>query len=252
MRRFWIVPAMVVATVGLAASSRHRGRGGQRCASRRVVVQQLHLSVRKVTQSGASVNFSNPQTVTNLYKQAAAGVRYLASNGPKTLRSAFRDLIAPFSQIAKINFSDPTAFSQLEILATPRYQADLHRIAAYFRRNATSRSRRRAPPRRNPRGGGAGSAGTGAQGDRTPSTSGSTSMRPCPHTDPNGHVTTSGRVSLGGVTSTWLGFDSQGAACGSSLTGMTSQWSCVDARPPGASVTPVGLPDARAASVGID
>jgi hypothetical protein len=129
MRRFWIIPATLVVTVGLAATATAAPAVRPSANSCSDLVNRY----QKVSSSASSINPSDPNAFTKVINQAITELNYLAKNAPKQLRRAFSDLARLYRPLRNVNLSNPASLSQLESLATSsRLQSDVHQIAAYF------------------------------------------------------------------------------------------------------------------------
>jgi len=136
MRRFWIIPATLVFTVGLAATATAATAATPAPPAARATANTcLNAASRfqKASSSASGINPSNPNSLSQVFTTVLNALKSLANNGPKSLRSAFRDLANLYAPLVHLNLSNPASLSQLEAFATsPRYLADLHKIAAYF------------------------------------------------------------------------------------------------------------------------
>jgi len=135
MRRFWIVSATLVMTVGLAATAATATAAGASPTARPSAVSCPNLINRyqKVSSSAAGFNPSNPTSFQQIINSAITGLNYLAKNAPKQLRNAFKDLAKLYAPLRNVNLSNPASLSQLETFATsPRFQSDIHQIETYF------------------------------------------------------------------------------------------------------------------------
>ena len=132
MRRFWIIPATLVVSFGLAATAAS--------ASAAPVVRpsanscsNLVNRYQKVSSSASGINPNNPNSFSKVINQAISELNYLAKQGPKQLRKAFSDLAKLYAPLRNVNLSNPASLQQLETFASSaRFQSDIHAIAAYF------------------------------------------------------------------------------------------------------------------------
>jgi hypothetical protein len=131
MRRFWIMVAAVLACGGLAAqtSVAYADAGSSRSAS--ASCTDLVKRYQKVNSAQAHTDLNNPKSLSALFRQGAKALNQLASTGPSQLRSAFRHLAQGFAQLAKVDFSNPSSYTQLSGFGA-QYGEDLKKIAAYF------------------------------------------------------------------------------------------------------------------------
>lgn len=84
-----------------------------------------------MSQSTASVDFTNPKSLSKAFKQEVQTLKSLAKNGPAELRASFKRLAAAFDSLSKVDFSNPNNLSQFSTFAVT-YAKDLGKIAAYF------------------------------------------------------------------------------------------------------------------------
>jgi membrane-bound lytic murein transglycosylase B len=130
MRRLWVVVAGLVAVAsvtvgsGVAAARVETQRSATSCST-------LIKNYQKTSNAASGINLSNPKSFQTAFKTAAKEIRSLASNGPSSLRPAFRHLASAYDQFAKLNFTNPAALTQLTQFSTT-YAADLAKIAQYF------------------------------------------------------------------------------------------------------------------------
>jgi len=135
MRRFWIVSATLVMTVGLAATAATATAAGAAPTGRASAVSCPSLINRyqKVSSSAAGFNPSNPTSFRQVINNAIIGLNYLANNAPNQLRNTFRDLAKLYAPLRNVKLSNPASLSRLETFATsPRFQSDIHQIETYF------------------------------------------------------------------------------------------------------------------------
>ena len=135
MRRFWIVSATLVMTMGLAATAATATAAGAAPTGRASAVSCPSLINRyqKVSSSAAGFNPSNPTSFQQVINNAISELNYLANNAPKQLRNAFKDLAKLYAPLKNVKLSNPASLSQLETFATsPRFQSDIHQIETYF------------------------------------------------------------------------------------------------------------------------
>lgn len=133
MRRFWIMVTAVLACVALAAQVgvAYASDGGTRPT---VSCSSLVKKYRTVNKDAASINFNNPQSLSNLFKKAGQEFKNLASSGPSQLRSAFKDLGKLYTSFAQLDFSNSATFAQLSQIAQDPYRSDLQKIGQYFQK----------------------------------------------------------------------------------------------------------------------
>ncbi|HWW44641.1 MAG TPA: hypothetical protein VN180_06170 [Acidimicrobiia bacterium] len=132
MRRFWIIPATLVITVGLAATAA-TATAAPALRPTAISCNDLVRRYQKVSSSASAVNPSQPSSFTKVLNQAITDLNSLAKNGPKQLRKAFSDLAKLYGPLRNVNLSNPASLSQLEALATSsRLRNDDNQIAAYF------------------------------------------------------------------------------------------------------------------------
>ena len=133
MRPVWIVPATLVFTVGLAATATAATAAPPAARATANTCLSAASRFEKASSGASAINPSNPNSLSQVFTTIVNDMKSLANNGPKSLRSAFRDLANVYGPLVHLNFSNPASLSQLETFATsPRYLADLHKIAAYF------------------------------------------------------------------------------------------------------------------------
>ena len=135
MRRFWIVSATLVMTVGLAGTAATATAAGAAPTGRASAVSCPNLINRyqKVSSSAAGFNPSNPTSFQQIINSAINELNYLAKNAPKQLKNAFKDLAKLYVPLKNVNLSNPASLSQLETFATSsRFRSDLHQIETYF------------------------------------------------------------------------------------------------------------------------
>lgn len=133
MRRFWIVPATLVVTVGLTATAATAAGAAVPAARPSVSCSDLLNRYQKVNSSASRINPSSPTSFSQVMNQVISAFNSLAKNGPSQLRGAFRDLARLYAPLRNVNLSNPASLSKLEGLATSsRLQNDLHRIETYF------------------------------------------------------------------------------------------------------------------------
>ena len=131
MRGLWIVVASLVAVAsvtigsGVAAAARVETKGSaSSCLN-------LIKNYQKTSSAASTINPNNPKSFQAAFKAAAKEIRSLASNGPSSLRPAFKHLASAYDKFAKLDFSNPASLTQLTQFATT-YAADLAKIAQYF------------------------------------------------------------------------------------------------------------------------
>jgi hypothetical protein len=130
MRRLWVIVAGLVAVASVTLGS---GVAAARVEPKRATVNcsDLIKRYRKTSQSASTIDPTNPKSFPAAFKAAAKQVRTLASNGPSSLRSAFRHLATGYDQLAKLDLTNPANLSQISTFATT-YAADLAKIVQYF------------------------------------------------------------------------------------------------------------------------
>jgi hypothetical protein len=131
MRRFWIVVAGVFAFAGIVSGpgvAYARSDGNLKASS----CSDLVKKYQKVNQASTHVDFSNPKAVSTLFKQSVQVLKSLAKSGPSALRSSFKRLASAFDKLSNVDFSNPTALSQISTTFGITVAKDLQKIAAYF------------------------------------------------------------------------------------------------------------------------
>ncbi len=130
MRRFWIMVAGMVAVAGVGSGPgiAYAGTDANHKASS---CSDLVKKYQKASAPGRNTDFSNPQVVTKLFKDAAKQLKSLAKTGPSELRPSFKRLAAAVDKLSKVDFSNPSSVSQLPNFAVT-YRNDLQKIAQYF------------------------------------------------------------------------------------------------------------------------
>ena len=135
MRRFWIVSATLMMTVGLAATAATATAAGAAPAGRATTPSCSSLINRyqRVSASAGAINPSNPNSFQQVINQAITELNYLAKNAPNKLRNAFKVLAKLYAPLRNVSLSNPASLSQLETFATSaRFQSDIHQIETYF------------------------------------------------------------------------------------------------------------------------
>jgi uncharacterized membrane protein len=130
MRRLWVVVAGLVAVASVTIGG---GVAGARVETKRSATScsDLIKKYQKTSSAASSIVPTNPKSFQAAFRAAAKQVRVLASNGPSSLRAAFKHIAAGYDQFAKLDFSNPAALQQLSQFATI-YAADLAKIVQYF------------------------------------------------------------------------------------------------------------------------
>jgi len=130
MRRLWVLVAGVVAVAGIvvgpgvAAASPSTSRATSTCSDLVKRYKQVNANTQKI-------DFSNPKTLSKLFKQAAVTFSSLANTAPSSLRSAFKHLASAYRQLGNVDYSKPNAFSALATLGR-KYSKDFQKIGKYF------------------------------------------------------------------------------------------------------------------------
>ena len=132
MRRFWIIPATLVVTVGLAATAT-AATAAPAVRPRANSCTDLVNRYKRVSSSASDVNPDQPNSFTKVINQAITELNYLAKNGPRQLRRAFSDLARLYRPLHNVNLSDPSSLSRLEGIATSsRLRNDIRQITTYL------------------------------------------------------------------------------------------------------------------------
>jgi hypothetical protein len=133
MRRFWIIPATLIVTVGLTATAAAASAAAPAVRPTANQCSNLVNRYQRVSSSASGFNPNDPSSFTKVINRAISELNYLAKQGPKQLRKAFNDLAKLYAPLRNINLSNPASLSQLETFATSsRFHNDIHQIAAYF------------------------------------------------------------------------------------------------------------------------
>ena len=132
MRRLWVLVAGVVAVAGIvagpgiAAASPSTSRATSACSD-------LVNKYTRVSANTQKINFSNPKSLSKLFKQAAVTFSSLANTAPSSLQSAFRHLASAYRKLGSVDFSKPNAFSAFATFGR-KYSKDFQKISRYFSR----------------------------------------------------------------------------------------------------------------------